>query len=324
MWDLDTLRYLNELAYQSSLKVIYGELGLPTSPEPSPGGTATLIPEPVFPLALLAAKLITGPPSLARLIDFIEGSDAIADFLSLIREFLPENEAEIMSEIDDESRIERFRRCFNPRYFPLSEVDTFYDDFTLSDFIRQIPVDLMGFTADDYEQFNEVREGFILLLSLCESPYIDRSERIPLLERVKELVGKGLVELIPPDGWDYDDIHRMLDNTEYEGAVAFADWIFSSTDCWQLDANYMDYSPEAWSRELVNGLTAQWPTVVDLQAKMQRMFEWLEEDMYHNFEKLLATMLGLRVEMVPKEQMPFPLDDEGQVIEEEVIAIGRR
>ncbi len=313
MWDLDTLRHLNEQAYLSSLKMVNGEVNSTAPPKP----------EPVFPLALLAAKLIVGPPSLVRLIDLIEASDSVAEFLGLVREFLPDHEAEIMAAVDDGYRIERFCHYFSNQYFPLEDTEGFYADYTIGDFITHIPVSLMGFSWDDYEQFNDFRAGFILLLSMVESPY-DNDERVPILERVKELVGKSLVELIPPNGWSLDDIHRMFEGSEYEGVVAFADWIHSTTGCLQLDANYSEYGPEMWSTGIVNGLTHEWPTVIDLQEKMHHMHEWLEEDMYHNFGKLLSIMLGREVVSPPvaKEQMPFPLDDDGQVIRKEVIPNG--
>jgi len=309
MWELDTLRHLNEQAYLSSLKMVNEGVNSMAPPPRS---------APVFPLALMAAKLIVGQPSMVRLIDLLEASDSVAEFLNLVREFLPEHEADIMAAVDDSYRIERFCHYFSNQYFPLEDVEGFYEDFTIGDFISHIPVSLMGFSWEDQEQFNDFRAGFILLLSMVESPW-DNAERVPILERVKELVGKSLAELIPPDGWSLDDIHRMFEGSEYEGVVAFADWVHSTTGYMQLDANYTDYGPEMWSTEIVNGLTAQWPMVIDLQEKMNRMYNWLEEDMHHNFEKLLAIMLGREVVSVPKEQMPFPLDDNGQVIKEEVI-----
>ena len=317
MWDLNILNYLNEQAYLSSLKMVNG--GVDGGPTTSAAPAA----EPVFPLSLLAYKLIIGPPSLSRLIDILEDSDSIAYFLELVREYLPEREGEIMAEADDSTRIERFRRYFGNRYFPLSDMDNYYaEEFTISDFTHHIPVDLMGFTEDDYESFNDFRKGYILLLSLVESPY-DTNERVPILESVKEMVGKSLVELIPPEGWSLEDIHRMLEGTEYEGCVAFADWVQSSTGCWQLDANYSGYEPEEWDRGIVDGLTEQWPRVLDLQEKMSRMHEWLEEDIYHNFAKLLTVILGREfMEYVPREQLPFPLDDNAQVIRKEVIENG--
>lgn len=307
MWDLDTLRHLNEQAYLSSLKMVNkGAESTQTQPRP----------EPVLPLALLAAKLIVGPPALVRLVDLIEASDSVAEFLSLVRQLLPDHEADIMAAVDDSYRIERFCHYFSNQYFPLEDQPA-YDGFIISDFIHHIPVPLMGFAWDDYEGFNDYRDGFVLLISMVESPY-DNDERLPILERVKEIVGKSLVELIPPDGWSLDDIHRMFEGSKYEGVVAFADWIHSNTGCMQLDANYSEYEPEMWSIELVNDLTSQWPTLVDLQDKMSRMYVWLEEDMHRNFEKLLSIMLGREVVSVPKEQMAFPLDDDGQVIRKEV------
>lgn len=312
MWDLETLRYLNERAHLGTTKIVNDGIDQPETP-PSP--------EPVFPLATLAYKLITGPPSLSRLIDILENSDSIAYFLELLREYLPEHEAEIMAHTDDLDRIECFSRYFSNRYFPL-EVESLYDDFTISDFIQHIPITLMGFTAEDYEEFNSFRAGFILLLSIVESPY-DENERVPILERVTELVGKSLVEMIPHEGWSVEDIHTMFDGSEYEGVAAFADWIHSCTGCWQLDANYIDYAPEEWSREIVDGLTEQWPRVMEISDKQHKMYEWLEEDLYHNFDRLVSMMCGVEYATVPKEQLPFPLDDEGQVVRKEVTAVDR-
>ncbi|MBA7564290.1 hypothetical protein ES708_05952 [subsurface metagenome] len=316
MWDLDTLRWLNERACLSAQKLVSEKIGEQT------GQPAEVLPEPVFPLSILAAKLVVGPPLLSRLIDLLENSNVVVEFIELVREFLPEYEGEIMSQVEDESRIRHFCSHFNNRYFPLGDVSDYLDDFTLGDFIQHIPVELMGFAYDDYEEFNSFRDGFILLLALVESPFDDTS-RVPILERVKELVGRELLALIPPEGWSLEDIHRMLDETKFEGCAAFADWTWSSTGFLQLDANYADYGPEAWDRELVDTLTRQWPGVVDYQDKMHRMFDWLEEDIFHNFERLLSAMLGTEYEEVPKEQIPFPLDDEGQVIRKEVTVIER-
>ena len=308
MWDLETIRRMEaqaHLSFRRKQQMVNGEEEQTDEPDP----------EPVYPLAILASKLITGPPSLSKLIDLLENSDSIAYFLEMVREYLPAHEAEIMSGTDDLSRIRSFVRYFDEQYFPLQDVEGYYEDYEFSDFLSHIPVDLMGFSYDDYEEFNSFRDGFVLLLSIAESPYED-NQRIALIERVKELVGKQMVEMIPPDGWSLDEIHRRLDGSKYEGCAAFADWIHSCTGCWQLDANYEDYVPEGWSREIIDGLTEQRAEVIDLQEKMQRMYEWLEEDIYHHFEELLARMNDTEYIPVPREQIPFPLDDNGQVIEE--------
>ena len=315
MWDLETLRQLNDRAYLSSLKMVNEGMG---------GTTTPTKPEPVFPLAILAAKLVVGPPSLVRLVDLIENSDSVAAFLTLVREFLPEHEADIMAAVADSYRIERFCYYFGNRYFPIENgAEAWGDDYTLGDFTYHIPIQLMGWSCDDYAEFMSYRNGFILLLAMVENPYVGiDDERVPILEQVKVLVGKSLVELIPPNGWSLDDIHRMFDESPYPGVAAFADWIHQNTGCWQLDANYSEYGEEYWSTRVVEGLTQQWPQVIDLQGQMSHMHEWLEEDMHHNFSKVLAVMLGVEEiagGYVPKEQMPFPLDEDGQVIREEVI-----
>jgi len=318
MWDLETLWYLNAHSHLGTTKFVNEGFYSPGTLNAEPGAA------PVFPLAILAYKLITGPPSLIRLIDLLEDSDTMAYFLEMVREYLPTHEAEIMAQPHDLGRIERFSHYFGNQYFPLHDVQDYYaeGDFTLADFTHHIPVELMGITWSDYEEFNEFREGFILLLALVSTPY-DENERVPLLERVRELVGKGLAELIPQEGWTLDHIHRMFDGSEYEGVSAFADWLHGCTGCLQLDANYEEYGPEDWSRGIVNDLTEQWPQVIDLQGKMQKMYLWLEEDLYYNFAKLLAMVSGVEFEIVPKEQLTLPLDEEGQVIREEVIASER-
>lgn len=273
--------------------------------------------EPVYPLAILARKLTVGPPLLAVIIDLLENTDDLAYFIELVREYLPEHEIEIMAQVGDASRISTFAHLFGDRYFPLSDTDAYpFDGFGITDFVHHIPVDLMGFEPDDFEDFSSFRDGFILLLSMVENPFYGaEGARVPLLEKVVDLVGKGLMELIPIEGWSNEDLHRALDSTEYEGCAVFADWVHQGTGCMQLDANYSEYGPEEWDSATVTALTEEWPRVIDLQDKMFNMQVWLEEDLARNFEKLVSAVLDRQPEIVPKEQIPFPLDEEGQVIE---------
>jgi len=313
MWDLDTLHYLNEQAHLQAVE----------RANQKAQQTISRVSAPVFPLAILSRRLILGPPSLSHLIDLIENSDVAAEFHDLVREFLPEHEDFIMA-LDEEGRIREFDYYFSRRYFPLSD-NIYLGDLTLGDFLQQIPVDLMGFSYDDFHLFQDFREGYILMLSLVESPFVDDDHhggRVPILERVTELIGRGLVELIPTDGWSCEDLHRMLDKSDYEGVAAFGDWVNANTGCWQLDANYADYEGEHWSRHVVDQLTRQWPRVVDIQNKISEMAEWLEEDIHYNFRTLLSFMLDRKDLIIPKEQLPFPLGENGQVIEKEVIADG--
>jgi len=276
----------------------------------------------VFPLSILASTLLTGPPSLNALIDILENSESIAEFLQLVREYVPEYEAEIMG-AEYDGRISQFSHYFSQRYFPLSD-QTYWDENTIEDFLRQIPVDLMGFSYDDYHDFADFRAGYVLMLSLVESPWSDDSDggRVPILEEVAKLVGKGLMELIPPEGWKMELLHQILDETQYAGVAAFADWICKDTGCWVLDASYDEYEGETWSHDVIDVLTEQWPRVVSIQDKIQGIAEWLEEDIKRNFTELLAYILNRKDLIIPREQLPFPLDENGQVIRKEVMADG--
>ncbi|MBA7639101.1 hypothetical protein ES703_46759 [subsurface metagenome] len=310
MFDLEVIRAQNELAHRQAVERANEEDGL--TPELASGH--------VYPLAILSRLLITGPPSLSHLFDLLENSDVVYDFHQLVREYLPEHEAFIMSQ-DTEGRIREFAHYFEQQYFPLSD-NLLMEEYSLGDFLFQIPVDLMGFNYEDYHQFTDFRDGYTLMLALVESPYVDDGEggRIPILERVGELVGKRLMGLLPPEGWSTEDLHRMLDGSDFEGAAAFADWVHCETGLWQLDATYDEYEGEPWERHIVDSLTSQRAEVIEYQDKIQRMSEWLEEDLDHRFEELLSHMLDRKEIIIPKEQLPLPLDESCQVVSKEVLA----
>lgn len=314
MYDLELIRAQNELAHRQAVERADREAGL------SLEQASELASGPVYPLAILSRLLITGPPSLSHLSDLLENSEVVADFHALVKEYLPEHEAFIMSQ-DNEGRIREFAHFFEQQYFPLSD-NLLMEEYSLGDFLRQIPVDLMGYNYEDYHQFADYRDGYTLMLALVESPYADDGEggRIPILERVGELVGKRLVELIPEEGWSIEDLHRMLDGSDFAGVAAFADWVHCETGLWQLDATYDEYEGESWDRSIVNNLTVQRPQVIEHQDKIQRMSEWLEEDIHNRFQELLSHMLDRKEIFIPKEQLPFPLDESGQVVSKEVLA----
>ncbi len=312
MWDLDALHRMNEEAHERAVERANEKARVGLMPAPAP----------VYPLSILARVLVTGPPSLSHLVDLLENSDVVASFHDLVREYLPEHEDFIMAQ-DTEGRIREFAYYFGRQYFPLSD-NLEMNDYTLGDFLQQIPVDLMGFSYEDYHGFNDFRDGYTLMLALVASPYDDDKQggRVAILEKVGELVGRDLVDLIPAEGWSTEDLHRMLDKTDYEGVAAFADWVNAETGCWQLDATHENYEGEQWRRDIVDGLTIQWPQVVSIQDKIQNIALWLEEDIHYRFRELLAFMLDRKDIIIPKEQLPFPLDENGQVIVKEVKADG--
>jgi len=266
------------------------------------------ISEPVFPLSVLARKLITGPLSLAALVDLLNNSETIVLFRELVRELLPEHEADIMA-ADTNSRIARFIFHFNKRYFPLSEMIDF-DEYDLEEFLDHIPVELMGFSYEDFHQYADFRDGYVLMLALVTNPYEDSEDggRVPIIESAAKMVDPGLLDMIPADGFSTEVLHKKLDGTKYSSIPAFADWVNSETDCMLLNATYHDYGVEPWSRSIVETLTAEWPQVEVLQDEMTAAAAWFEENPRQNFREILFYLLDKEDCIVPKEQLPLPLD----------------
>lgn len=313
MWDLNTLRYLNEQAHLRAVARAQERAQTPASDAQTPAPDVPTAP--AYPLAVLARQLVTGPPSIAYIASLLEDSEVIVAFMELVSEYLPEHEAEIRAaDLDDRIRV--FSHYFGPRYFPLA--DQMLDDYTLEDFVRQIPVDLMGFSYDDYHEFTDFRTGYILMLSLVESPFVEEGDggRVPIVAQVGDLLGNDIAALIPAEGWTPEQLHKLTDDTLFDGVGVFADWIHSCTGCWMLDANYYDYEGEPWYPNIISGLTTEWPRVCEIQNKMARVTEFLEQNLKARFMELLNILLDVNINqfVVPDNQLPLPLDNDAQVI----------
>ncbi len=320
MFDLEALRYLNEQAHLRAVALANED----RTPHTRKVEEVKVIkPPPVFPLAILARKLIGGPPSLGYFIELLEQSETFKDFLDLVREYLPEREFEIMAE-DLNLRACKFSHYFSERYFPLRD-DSFSEDFTAGDLLSGIPVQLMGFSYESWHGFTDFRNGYILLLSLIECPWDEdpfgtdsedeedgmQGGRVPIIEVVGQLVGEGLARLIPDKGWSAEELHAMTDGTEFEGCGEFADWVFGNTGCAILDTQG-EYSETGhqidWSPEEVEGLTDDWNKSSEIFDKIHRLALLLEQDLEGNFRKLMALLLDKPDLIIPKEQLPLPLD----------------
>ena len=323
MWDLETLRYLNEQAHLRALEL--ANQNKPPSVRVAEE-TKEVKPPPVFPLSILARKLLGGPPSLAYFVELLELSEVVTGFRDLVREYLPEYEFIIMAEELDR-RAWRFSQLFSEKFFPLSD-DALSEELTIGDLLSRIPVQPLGFSHESYHRFTDFRKGYILALSLIECPWdedplgmdllgVDLEDggdgmsgsRVPILEAVGELVGEGLARLIPNEGWSAQDLHGMTDGTEFEGLGEFADWVLCNTGCYHLDAQgeslEMGESID-WSPETVDELTEDWRRSCEILEKIHRVALLLEQDSERTFRKLLALLLDKQDLIIPKEQLPLP------------------
>ena len=322
MYDLEALRRLNE---QACLRAV----ALASSNKPpsvqAEEETKDVGPPPVFPLSLLARKLMCGPPSLGYFIELLEQSESFIGFRDLIREYLPEHEVNIMAE-DLDRRAWRFSQLFGREYFPLHD-NTLSDEYGIGDLLDGIPFQPLGFSYEGYHAFADFRQGYILAFSLMECPWDegdplglsdDEEEangipgpRIPILEAVGGIVGEGLVRLIPARGWSAEDLHTMTDDTEFDGLGLFADWVNRDTGCIHLDTMgeslEMEGLPE-WNPDTVGEMTHDWQQATAILDKIHHVALVLEQDPERTFRKLLALLTGNKDLIIPKEQLPLPID----------------
>lgn len=268
-------------------------------------------------------------PSLGALLSYFEEPELMAYFLDMIDEYLPEWRAEIMSNEYIGDRIGIFIREFSSRHFDIhgewvqsifsgdyGDGDEEGETSLLEGLVHYIPLEVEGFTEDDYHGFQYKTAGFQLMLSLVRCPYevpedfschgmIPKNSgglRVPLLEEMKKLVGEDLARRIPEAGWEREHIHALVDGTKYAGLGDFADWVEHETGCTILDLSEDDYNmdPWDWDRETVDRLSRERRIAGEKQARSDELGKWLEQNPRENFGKMLKYMLGKK--LPPKEE----------------------
>jgi len=301
MWDLDTIITQNN---QAAVEYMMRGREVDVAQSPQPQGWS---------LSLLADKLKVGPPLLTKLLEAFTNYDTLAGFLRLIREFLPENEDEILSEPGGR-RVYRFCYLFGKKYYPLPPY-TF--EASVEQIVNGMPVELMGMSYSAYHGL-DLRPGYLLLLSLLPYPFDgdERDEewdydepkpkgktlrevfsggRVPVMDTVQRIVGANLAGIIPTDGWQPADLHLLTDGTPHDAVGHFADWAFSETGSVILDSSYDDCGYIEgmgepifkWTMFNVDTLTEQWPKVQEIRQKIDIMVEWLEANPIIHFGELL-------------------------------------
>jgi len=123
--------------------------------------------------------------------------------------------------------------------------------------------------------------------------------RVPLLDMVRDMVGAEIANPIPAAGWRPEELHRITDNTPYNGVGDFANWVCSTTGCVMLDSSYdnvelMEGISEPifkWTRRNVVTLTEEWPKVQQIRRNIDNLVDWLEADLINNFRELLDFIL---------------------------------
>jgi len=241
------------------------------------------------PLEALSRVLRRGPPCLSALLDMMGGVEDYTVFVSLVREFLPDREDDILSAGSHEDVIQAFATAFGERYFPLDDI-VFDEGF--AGVIGFIPVVFRGFNLDDYHFLPDWRSGFLLgtlLVDFEEELGLDgEGIRVTVMEVVEGIVSRELLERVPSSGYSLDFLRREVP-TSLVGLVRIAEYLCHDTGCVFLDATNEElcYDPPCWERGTVDYLTEQWPMAERIDSEMVEFMEWIEERPEARFGELV-------------------------------------
>ncbi len=246
-----------------------------------------------------------GIPSLSVLIAELAGVEDYAEFRRLIKEFLPEREQDIIHESTPAEQIARFASYFEDRYFPLEDIFKLSDIEGYEDITHHIPLIVMGVSWDDYHDIaSDFRPGIQLMTYEVENPYDEEGGiNVSLAEACEEHVPRSLLQRVPETRLSPEEVHRLLNDTPYEGLALWADRICCSSNNFFLDTDYeylWNSVPPEWDMETVEALTRDWLQAMELENRLNDFVTWLEEDLPGHFEELLNFILEKRA----NEQAP--------------------
>ena len=254
------------------------------------------MPEGDGSLSALAQRILSlGPPSISILVARLGEIEEYQDFINLVREFLPEREAEILHNITAATQMAAFASYFGDRYFPIEDRGELESYCELT---RGIPIICLGVSYEEYHCIStDSRDGVQLATLLIEDPY-EGGAHIALAEACSELVPVELIRLVPEGGISAEEAHQLLNDTKYEGLALWADILCANTGNFFLDTDYeMLYSgcelPD-WSQEVVARLTTEWQQAGVINEKVGNFIVWLEEDLEPRFRELLNFILERR------------------------------
>lgn len=219
--------------------------------------------EKTYPVESLAKALRSYfPPSIDGLISIIADNKHYADFKHLIDKFLPERKKLILAEATVEGQLSEFASHFEDRYFPLPYTFRDGEADAYSDLTESLPLIARGFGYTEYD--NLIQSGYAnyrLMTYFFRQPWDENGARVALAGACLEHVTKDILERIPEGGYTPEEMHKLLDGTEYEALAKWGDAISMCTgnELLDMDDEMLGSSilPE-WNRENVEYYTQQW------------------------------------------------------------------
>ncbi len=187
-----------------------------------------------------------------------------------------------------------FASRFKDRYFPLHWMFEMSGagDVDYSDMVSSIHSICLGWNEDDWHMIEDRQPGHQLLFALCrccEGPNHDGGLRVPALEACAAHTRPDVLQRIPTGGYTRGELHRLLDDSEFESAALAADWFCNDTGNGFLDTpeDMEQYAQDDWTPDNVAALTRLWAEADRYSDQVQDLVAWLEQDTNKHFTQLL-------------------------------------
>ena len=239
----------------------------------------------------------------------MERSEEYAEFMRIVREFVPEAEREIRIQGSVATRIATFALAFENRYFPIHPMFADGQAESYEDVTIHIPIILQSMDWDTYQELSmgEFRPGLTLLAYVIEDPWQQgEGERLALAETCTQWVPQHTLERVPQE-ISREDIHSLLGGTRFESVGIVADIIHMLTgNCFydeDQESVHQGAADLEWTRENVEALTRQWLQAQVIRDKESKLYEWLEQDPPQRFAELVDFIEERRrfLKLVPQE-----------------------
>lgn len=261
------------------------------------------IPPSLQPLRKLVALLRQpSPPALDQLLQILRPPEGLGDFVELIREFLPEREADIMAEPDIDTRLSMFLVDFSDKYFPLNtdfiEMEENPDYSIVTD---RCPALFQPFTQYDYAQIAEVQSepALQVIAYIVENPW-GEEDRPAFAEAASKHIPENLLKMIPVEGFQIKDLQEWLKDTPFEPVAFWGLIIHQDTGNYFFDNSSLEESgveyQVAWNRPTVDALTREWQAWEDWQGRWSEFLDCFGKDLEKNSYELIKLLRERRGE----------------------------
>ena len=274
------------------------------------------MPEP-GPLEILANQLLgRGPPLINAILSFLVPEEGFTEFMELVNEYVPNHQADILVGADVSEHLTLFANYFRSAYFPLPYLEDTYanEDYSYGDLLYGVPVYSMGLDWDDWHELAHQKSlGRRLVHTLIASPWSadDGGARLTLLQSCLDEIPRELLERIPAEGYSPEDLHLLLDDSEYSAVALLADVVWHQTGSTFIDADSEDYLVIDWSMENVQVLAEEWRQSERIFQAANELEERLDVAAESRYRQLLDFIDQRKTEITwSPNQQPSPSPEE--------------